>query len=451
MMPSSSMPGAAGSSELIYRGQQAAVAEDQEEAAAAGYYYSSAANKKPPPPLPWVRYVLGEQRLVFALLGMALASLVFLLLAPSGSPPAGAASSGGSAAHLAAVGLAAWQYSSSRTLEGGVRSAARVPLGLKRKGLRVVVTGGAGFVGSHLVDRLLARGDSVIVVDNLFTGRKENVLHHGGNPRFEMIRHDVVEPILLEVDQIYHLACPASPVHYKHNPVKTIKTNVVGTLNMLGLAKRVGARFLLTSTSEVYGDPLQHPQVETYWGNVNPIGVRSCYDEGKRTAETLTMDYHRGANLEVRIARIFNTYGPRMCIDDGRVVSNFVAQALRKEPLTVYGDGKQTRSFQYVSDLVEGLMKLMEGDHVGPFNLGNPGEFTMLELAKVVQDTIDPNARIEFRPNTADDPHKRKPDISRAKELLGWEPKISLKNGLPLMVQDFRNRIFGDQKDAGDN
>ncbi|RLN22936.1 UDP-glucuronic acid decarboxylase 2-like [Panicum miliaceum] len=212
---------------------------------------------------------------------------------------------------------------------------------------------------------------------------------------------------------------------------------------MLGLAKRIGARFLLTSTSEVYGDPLQHPQVETYWGNVNPIGVRSCYDEGKRTAETLTMDYHRGANLEVRIARIFNTYGPRMCIDDGRVVSNFVAQALRKEPLTVYGDGKQTRSFQYVSDLVEGLMKLMEGEHIGPFNLGNPGEFTMLELAKVVQDTIDPEARIEFRPNTADDPHKRKPDISRAKELLGWEPKVPLHEGLPLMVTDFRKLSSG--------
>ncbi|GJN14165.1 hypothetical protein PR202_gb00953 [Eleusine coracana subsp. coracana] len=267
-----------------------------------------------------------------------------------------------------------------------------------------------------------------------------------------MIRHDVVEPILLEVDQIYHLACPASPVHYKYNPIKTIisfffflMTNVVGTLNMLGLAKRINARFLITSTSEVYGDPLQHPQVETYWGNVNPIGVRSCYDEGKRTAETLTMDYHRGANLEVRIARIFNTYGPRMCIDDGRVVSNFVAQALRKEPLTVYGDGKQTRSFQYVSDLVEGLMRLMEGEHVGPFNLGNPGEFTMLELAKVVQDTIDPNAKIEFRENTQDDPHKRKPDITRAKELLGWEPKIPLREGLPLMVTDFRKRIFGDQ------
>lgn len=330
-----------------------------------------------------------------------------------------------------------------------MNSGGKIPLGLKTKGLRIVVTGGAGFVGSHLVDRLMARGDSVIVVDNFFTGRKENVMHHFGNPRFEMIRHDVVEPLLLEVDQIYHLACPASPVHYKFNPVKTIKTNVVGTLNMLGLAKRIGARFLLTSTSEVYGDPLQHPQVETYWGNVNPIGVRSCYDEGKRTAETLTMDYHRGAGVEVRIARIFNTYGPRMCIDDGRVVSNFVAQALRKEPLTVYGDGKQTRSFQYVSDLVEGLMRLMEGEHVGPFNLGNPGEFTMLELAQVVQETIDPNAKIEFRPNTEDDPHKRKPDITKAKDLLGWEPKVPLRKGLPLMVSDFRQRVFGDQKEDG--
>lgn len=330
---------------------------------------------------------------------------------------------------------------------GRVNLAGKVPPGLKKRNLRIVVTGGAGFVGSHLVDRLIERGDSVIVVDNFFTGRKDNLVHHFGNPRFELIRHDVVEPLLLEVDQIYHLACPASPVHYKFNPVKTIKTNVVGTLNMLGLAKRVGARFLLTSTSEVYGDPLQHPQAETYWGNVNPIGVRSCYDEGKRTAETLTMDYHRGLGIEVRIARIFNTYGPRMCIDDGRVVSNFVAQALRKEPLTVYGDGKQTRSFQYVSDLVEGLMKLMEGEHVGPFNLGNPGEFTMLELAQVVQETIDPNARIEFRPNTEDDPHKRKPDISKAKDLLGWEPTVSLRKGLPLMVSDFRQRIFGDSKD----
>lgn len=327
-----------------------------------------------------------------------------------------------------------------------LRVGMRVPLGLKGKVSRILVTGGAGFVGSHLVDRLIERGDHVIVIDNYFTGRKENVLHHVGNPRFELIRHDVVEPIMLEVDQIYHLACPASPVYYKYNPIKTIKTNVMGTLNMLGLAKRVGARFLLTSTSEVYGDPLQHPQSESYWGNVNPIGVRSCYDEGKRTAETLTMDYHRGHGMQVRIARIFNTYGPRMCIDDGRVVSNFVAQALRKEPLTVYGDGKQTRSFQYVSDLVEGLIRLMEGDHVGPFNLGNPGEFTMLELAKVVQETIDPNAKIEFKPNTEDDPHKRKPNISKAKELLGWEPTVSLRDGLPRMVDDFRQRILGDHE-----
>jgi len=285
------------------------------------------------------------------------------------------------------------------------------------------------------------QGDSVIVVDNFFTGRKENVAHHLRNPRFELLRHDVVEPILLEVDRIYHLACPASPVHYKYNPIKTIKTNVMGTLNMLGLAKRIGARFLLTSTSEVYGDPLEHPQKESYWGHVNPIGVRSCYDEGKRTAETLTMDYHRGGGVEVRIARIFNTYGPRMCLDDGRVVSNFVAQALRRQPMTVYGDGKQTRSFQYVSDLVAGLMALMESDHIGPFNLGNPGEFTMLELAQVVKETIDPMATIEFKPNTADDPHMRKPDITKAKQLLHWEPKVSLKEGLPLMVNDFRQRI----------
>ncbi|GAA0186274.1 hypothetical protein Leryth_024499 [Lithospermum erythrorhizon] len=223
----------------------------------------------------------------------------------------------------------------------------------------------------------------------------------------------------------------------------------MGTLNMLGLAKRVNARFLITSTSEVYGDPLQHPQTESYWGNVNPIGVRSCYDEGKRTAETLTMDYHRGLKLEVRIARIFNTYGPRMGIDDGRVVSNFVTQALRKEPMTVYGDGHQTRSFQFVSDLVEGLMRLMEGDHVGPFNLGNPGEFTMIELAKVVQETIDRNAKIVFRPNTEDDPHKRKPDITRAKKLLGWEPTVSLREGLPLMVKDFRQRLSGADTEAG--
>ncbi|XP_017221953.1 UDP-glucuronic acid decarboxylase 2 [Daucus carota subsp. sativus] len=385
-----------------------------------------------------IQYVLREQRLIWFFIGIAIPVILFNLIIPS-SPP--------DAFHSAELTHVPRRV--TLELHGShIITSGRVPLSLKAKNLRVVVTGGAGFVGSHLVDRLLERGDSVIVVDNFFTGQKENLVHHFQNPRFELIRHDVVEPILLEVDQIYHLACPASPVHYKFNPVKTIKTNVMGTLNMLGLAKRVGARFLLTSTSEVYGDPLQHPQAESYWGNVNPIGVRSCYDEGKRTAETLSMDYHRGLNLEVRIARIFNTYGPRMCLDDGRVVSNFVAQALRKEPLTVYGDGKQTRSFQYVSDLVEGLMRLMEGEHVGPFNLGNPGEFTMLELAKVVQETIDPNAKIEFRPNTEDDPHKRKPDISKAKDLLGWEPKVALREGLPRMVSDFRQRLFGDEKES---
>ncbi|KAG2697471.1 hypothetical protein I3843_07G106600 [Carya illinoinensis] len=432
-------------SELIFRGHESQPASDT---------YS------PKRPKPWlsvtrpIRYMLREQRLVFVLVGIAIATLIFSLL-PSSSPPRVSYGHGYVPIHETNFNSdpnrmlhdrpALYEHRSAFQM---YNSGGKVPLGLKRKGLRIVVTGGAGFVGSHLVDRLMERGDSVIVVDNFFTGRKENVMHHFGNPRFELIRHDVVEPLLLEVDQIYHLACPASPVHYKFNPVKTIKTNVVGTLNMLGLAKRVGARFLLTSTSEVYGDPLQHPQVETYWGNVNPIGVRSCYDEGKRTAETLTMDYHRGAEVEVRIARIFNTYGPRMCIDDGRVVSNFVAQALRKEPLTVYGDGKQTRSFQYVSDLVEGLMRLMEGEHVGPFNLGNPGEFTMLELARVVQETIDPDAKIEYKPNTEDDPHKRKPDITKAKELLGWEPKVELRKGLPLMVSDFRKRIFGDHKEG---
>ncbi|XP_061969072.1 UDP-glucuronic acid decarboxylase 2-like [Populus nigra] len=434
-----------GSSELIFRGH------DETQPTSDAY--------SPKPPKPWlavtrpIRYLLLEQRLVFILVGIAIATLFFTLLpSSSSSSPYEHDPIPNTFSHFSHELTTPMRYKYYEPLRVGFQSAnsgGKIPLGLKSKSLRIVVTGGAGFVGSHLVDRLIARGDSVIVVDNFFTGRKENVMHHFKNPRFELIRHDVVEPLLLEVDQIYHLACPASPVHYKHNPVKTIKTNVVGTLNMLGLAKRVGARFLLTSTSEVYGDPLQHPQVETYWGNVNPIGVRSCYDEGKRTAETLTMDYHRGAGVEVRIARIFNTYGPRMCIDDGRVVSNFVAQALRKEPMTVYGDGKQTRSFQFVSDLVEGLMRLMEGEHVGPFNLGNPGEFTMLELAQVVQETIDPNARIEFRPNTEDDPHKRKPDITKAKDLLGWEPKISLRQGLPMMVSDFRQRVFGDHKEEG--
>ncbi|MCD9560200.1 UDP-glucuronic acid decarboxylase 1 [Datura stramonium] len=395
-----------------------------------------------------INYLLKEQRLIFILVGILIGSTFFILqpslslLTPSSPIPKSyqGFDSDPGVTHASTVTM---PYKGSVT--------GRVPVGIGMKRTRVVVTGGAGFVGSHLVDKLIKRGDDVIVIDNFFTGRKENVMHHFGNHRFELIRHDVVEPILLEVDQIYHLACPASPVHYKYNPILNCdyKTNVMGTLNMLGLAKRIGARFLLTSTSEVYGDPLEHPQKETYWGNVNPIGVRSCYDEGKRTAETLTMDYHRGAGVEVRIARIFNTYGPRMCLDDGRVVSNFVAQAIRKKPMTVYGDGKQTRSFQYVSDLVDGLMALMDGEHIGPFNLGNPGEFTMLELAEVVKEVIDPSATIEFRANTADDPHKRKPDISRAKELLNWEPKVPLRDGLPLMVNDFRNRILNEDEGKG--
>uniref|UniRef100_A0A0E0CA13 UDP-glucuronic acid decarboxylase 1 n=1 Tax=Oryza meridionalis TaxID=40149 RepID=A0A0E0CA13_9ORYZ len=382
---------------------------------------SKASKPSRPGPRSWVGYLLREQRLLFVLLGALIASSFFLLrpylfsLSPSSHVP---------------------DRRPLFSFASHTSSASGVPPGFRPPPRRVVVTGGAGFVGSHLVDRLLEQGDSVIVVDNFFTGRKDNVAHHLRNPRFELLRHDVVEPILLE-NHVLHLYIIKSGFLNNY-----YKTNVMGTLNMLGLAKRIGARFLLTSTSEVYGDPLEHPQKETYWGHVNPIGVRSCYDEGKRTAETLTMDYHRGGGVEVRIARIFNTYGPRMCLDDGRVVSNFVAQALRRQPMTVYGDGKQTRSFQYVSDLVAGLMALMEGDHIGPFNLGNPGEFTMLELAQVVKETIDPMATIEFKPNTADDPHMRKPDITKAKHLLRWEPKVSLREGLPLMVKDFRQRIL---------
>ncbi|KAK3037810.1 hypothetical protein RJ639_031851 [Escallonia herrerae] len=332
--------------------------------------------------------------------------------------------------------------------------------------MRILVTGGAGFIGSHLVDKLMENEkNEVIVVDNYFTGSKDNLRQWIGHPRFELIRHDVTEPLLIEVDQIYHLACPASPIFYKYNPVKTIKTNVIGTLNMLGLAKRVGARILLTSTSEVYGDPLVHPQDESYWGNVNPIGVRSCYDEGKRVAETLMFDYHRQHGIEIRIARIFNTYGPRMNIDDGRVVSNFIAQAIRDEPLTVQSPGTQTRSFCYVSDMVDGLIRLMQGNNTGPINIGNPGivipnchrddhndvntdlgfshagEFTMVELAENVKELINPKVEIISVENTPDDPRQRKPDITKAKELLGWEPKIKLREGLPLMEKDFRKRL----------
>ncbi|HEY0004474.1 MAG TPA: UDP-glucuronic acid decarboxylase family protein [Pyrinomonadaceae bacterium] len=308
--------------------------------------------------------------------------------------------------------------------------------------MRILVTGGAGFIGSHLCERLLAGGHDLICLDNFFTGRRENVMHLLDNPRFELVRHDVIEPILLEVDQIYNLACPASPVHYQFNPVKTVKTNVMGTLNMLGLAKRVRARILQASTSEVYGDPEVHPQPEEYWGHVNPIGIRSCYDEGKRLAETLMMDYHRQNKVDIRIARIFNTYGPRMLEDDGRVVSNLIVQALRGEALTLYGTGEQTRSFCYVDDLVEGLIRLMniEDEHQ-PVNLGNPGEFSIKELAEEVARACGTNVRIEYCPLPQDDPRQRQPDITRARELLGWEPTIALREGLKSTVAYFAARV----------
>jgi UDP-glucuronate decarboxylase len=314
--------------------------------------------------------------------------------------------------------------------------------------MRILVTGGAGFIGSHLIDRLMAEGHEVICLDNFYTGHKRNILKWLDHPYFELIRHDITEPIRLEVDQIYHLACPASPVHYQYNPVKTVKTNVMGTLNMLGLAKRVKARFLLASTSEVYGDPEVHPQSQEYCGNVNCIGIRSCYDEGKRIAETLAFDYHRQNDVDIRVARIFNTYGPRMLENDGRVVSNFVTQALRNIPLTVYGDGSQTRSFCYVSDLVEGLMRLMNGNFIGPVNLGNPEEYTILELASAVQELVNPNAEIQFKPLPQDDPRRRRPDITRAKTHLNWVPTVPVKEGLKLTVKDFRTRNKDEESSA---
>lgn len=314
--------------------------------------------------------------------------------------------------------------------------------------MRILVTGGAGFIGSHLIDRLMEAGHEVICLDNFYTGHKRNLLRWFNHPYFELIRHDITEPIRLEADQIYHLACPASPVHYQYNPVKTIKTNVMGTLNMLGLAKRVNARLLLASTSEVYGDPEVHPQTEDYRGNVNPIGIRSCYDEGKRVAETLAFDYHRQNDVDIRVARIFNTYGPRMLENDGRVVSNFVVQALRGTPLTVYGDGSQTRSFCFASDLVEGLMRLMNGDHIGPVNLGNPDEYTILQLAQTVQRMVNPDVAVKFEPLPQDDPRRRQPDITRAKTWLGWEPKVPLKDGLTTTIADFRDRMAESSPDA---
>ena len=308
--------------------------------------------------------------------------------------------------------------------------------------MRILVTGGAGFLGSHLCERLLREGHEVICLDNFFTGRRKNIHAYLADQNFELLRHDVVEPLLLEVDRIYHLACPASPVHYQYNPVKTIKTNVLGTHNMLGLAKRTRARFLLASTSEVYGDPKVHPQTEDYWGNVNPIGIRSCYDEGKRVAETFTMDYHRQNRVDIRIIRIFNTYGPRMLPDDGRVVSNFIVQALKGEDITVYGDGSQTRSFCYVDDLIDGMVRMMGSENfTGPVNLGNPEEFTILALAKKIIAMIGSRSKIVFKPLPSDDPTQRQPDIGLARQQLGWQPKVTVDEGFKTTIDYFRKEL----------
>ncbi len=308
--------------------------------------------------------------------------------------------------------------------------------------MRILVTGGAGFLGSHLCDRLVNAGHDVICIDNFFTGQKANVAHLLANPKFEFVRHDIIDPFKFEVDQIYNLACPASPPHYQYNPIKTIKTSVQGAINCLGLAKRVKARVFQASTSEVYGDPTVHPQPESYWGNVNPIGRRSCYDEGKRCAETLFFDYHRENKVDIRVIRIFNTYGPRMHPNDGRVVSNFIVQALKGEDLTVYGDGQQTRSFCYVDDLIEGFLQFMEQTQtVGPMNLGNPGEFTMLELAELTLKLVGGKSKIVHKSLPADDPKQRQPDISLAKKVLGWEPKVPLAEGLERTIAYFRGRV----------
>jgi UDP-glucuronate decarboxylase len=308
--------------------------------------------------------------------------------------------------------------------------------------MRILITGGAGFLGSHLCDRLLSEGHEILCLDNFFTGRKSNIAHLLGNPAFELVRHDVIDPFKAEVDQIYNLACPASPPHYQYNAIKTVKTSVMGAINVLGLAKRIRARVFQASTSEVYGDPAIHPQLESYWGNVNPIGLRSCYDEGKRVAETLFMDYHRQNGVDVRIVRIFNTYGPRMHPNDGRVVSNFIVQALRGEDITVYGEGAQTRSFCYVSDLIDGFVRLMNQDeHIGPINIGNPGEFTMLQLAELVLKKVGGKSKIVFKPLPSDDPKQRRPDITLAKQALGWEPKVPLEEGLDRTIEYFRTTL----------
>ena len=304
---------------------------------------------------------------------------------------------------------------------------------------RILVTGGAGFLGSHLCEQLLDRGHDVLCVDNYFTGRRINVAHLMDNPRFEVMRHDVTFPLYVEVDEIYNLACPASPIHYQHDPVQTTKTSVHGAINMLGLAKRVGAKIMQASTSEVYGDPKVHPQTEDYWGHVNPIGARSCYDEGKRCAETLFFDYHRQHRLRIKVARIFNCYGPRMHLNDGRVVSNFVVQALQGEPITIYGDGSQTRSFCFVSDMIDGFIRLMESDDAvtGPINLGNPNEMTVLELAETIIRLTGSSSELIFKPLPSDDPAKRKPDISKARDVLGWEPNVGLDEGIRAVIGYF--------------
>jgi UDP-glucuronate decarboxylase len=308
---------------------------------------------------------------------------------------------------------------------------------------RVLVTGGAGFIGSHLCERLVASGSDVLCVDNFFTGTRDNIAHLIGNPRFELLRHDVTEPLRVEVDRIFNLACPASPVHYQFNPAQTVKTSVHGAINMLGLAKRTKARILQASTSEVYGDPTVHPQTEDYWGNVNPIGPRSCYDEGKRCAETLFFDYWRQHQLRIKVLRIFNTYGPRMHPNDGRVVSNFIVQALRGQDITIYGDGSQTRSFCYVDDLIEGMIRLMDSpdDVTGPINVGNPGEFTMIELAENVLRLTGSRSKLVRMPLPADDPKQRKPDITKAKNVLGWEPKVQLEDGLKETIAYFKKLL----------
>ena len=307
---------------------------------------------------------------------------------------------------------------------------------------RVLITGGAGFIGSHLSERLLNEGNDIICLDNFFTGSKDNIRHLIGNNRFELVRHDIINQYLAEVDEIYNLACPASPVHYQYNPIKTMKTSVIGMINMLGLAKRCKAKILHASTSEIYGDPQIHPQIESYWGNVNPIGLRSCYDEGKRCAETLMMDYHRQNNVDIRIARIFNTYGPRMAVNDGRVVSNFIIQALKNEPITVYGDGSQTRAFCYVSDLVDALIKLMNCNYSQPVNLGNPDEHTIIEFAKLIIELTNSKSEIVFKELPSDDPVQREPNISLAKRILNWEPQIQLKEGLLKTIEYFDKIIF---------